>query len=274
MSETDFLLDLFELASGGGGRPARGESRCHEQMAQTAKLAELGLNFVELIHELRQPMAGIFGFAQLLAEKPNHASAAEWAGEIVEQSLRMQEMIERLRRFSRLHQVARLDWIDPRAAIDEAVSLLPRLPPGMALDVDLPPALPKVHADHHALVQIFWNLLNNARDAMAPGPDASLEDLEDWEGGGIRPLGEIRIEWSAEPGLRLRVLDQGSGIPDEVRASIFAPFVTSKGARGTGLGLYICQSLAAAQGAALKLVDVQKPFTTAFELCFDEARAD
>ena len=274
MSETDFLLDLFELASEGGGRPARGESRCHEQMAQTAKLAELGLNFVELIHELRQPMAGIFGFAQLLAEKPNHASAAEWAGEIVEQSLRMQEMIERLRRFSRLHQVARLDWIDPRAAIDEAVSLLPRLPPGMALDVDLPPALPKVHADHHALVQIFWNLLNNARDAMAQDADASLEELEDWEGEGLRPPGEIRIEWSAEPGLRLRVLDQGSGIPDEVRASIFAPFVTSKGARGTGLGLYICQSLATAQGAALKLVEVQKPFTTAFELCFDETRSD
>lgn len=295
MSETDFLLDLFELSEGTaaagdalaaaalqagsvpGATPGPGDRRCpargegapsaplHPQMVQTAKLAEIGLHFAELIHELRQPMAGIFGFAQLLAEKPGHASAAEWAEEIVEQSSRMQQMIEQLRRFCRAESAMALEWIDPRAALDEAIQLLPKMPPGVRLSLDLPPALPLVHANHRALVQVFWNLLLNARDAMAFGdlPD----DLP-------KPRGEIRVELASggAPGLALRVLDQGCGIPDRLRAAVFAPFVTSKGERGTGLGLYICRSIASALNATLDLAPARAPFATAFELRFPASR--
>lgn len=301
MSETDFLLDLFELSEGasaagdglkaamlhpdeavgeaGGMCPSPpGERRrrmvearvpmLHPQMVQTAKLAEIGLNFAELIHELRQPMAGIFGFAQLLAEKPGHPSATEWAEEIVQQSLRMQRMIEQLRRFCRAESAMTLEWLDPREALDEAIRLLPRLPPGIRLAVDLPPALPLVHANHQALVQLFWNLLINARDAMVIDElDELIDDLR-------RARGEIRVEEAdgAAPGLCLRVLDQGCGIPDQLRARVFTPFVTSKGERGTGLGLYICRNIASACGAALELVPARAPFSTAFELRFQKAR--
>lgn len=303
MSETDFLLDLFELSegaaaagdalkaamicpadasreremdvigSGRSGEPQRWRADAkralpHPQMVQAAKLAEVGLNFVELIHELRQPMAGIFGFAQLLAEKPGHPSAAEWAEEIVQQSLRMRQMIERLRRFCRAESAMTLEWIDPRAALDESIRLLPKLPPGIRLVLDLPPVLPLVHADHRALVQVFWNLLINARDAMFSGELADALP---------RPRGEIRVEMverveGGAAGFSLRILDQGCGVPDHLRSAIFTPFVTSKGERGTGLGLYICRNIAKAFSATLELASARAPFSTAFELHFQKAR--
>ncbi|MDR0965709.1 MAG: HAMP domain-containing histidine kinase [Myxococcales bacterium] len=283
MSEIDFLLDLFELTEGSApavstssaapkatsmeeASPETSANHLHARVVQTAKLAEIGLNFAAMIHELRQPMTGIYGFAQLLAEKPGDPHAAEWAEEIVQQSVRMQQKIEQLRRFSRIETFSDFDWIDPRAALDEALRLLPPTHARLRLTLDLPPELPLVHADHHALVQIFWNLLTNARDAMTSAGDPF--------DGVPHPCGDIRVETvrDSASGLVFRVLDQGRGIPDKVREQLFSPFVSSKGARGTGLGLYICRSLATALGATLTLATPHAPFITAFELRFTSIR--
>jgi two-component system, NtrC family, nitrogen regulation sensor histidine kinase GlnL len=97
------------------------------------------------------------------------------------------------------------------------------------------PSLPHIHANRDQLIQVFLNLVKNAAEALGP-------DTVD---------GEIELSTAFRPGVRLRtpgsrvpvslplefcVRDNGRGVPDDIRANLFDPFVTTK-ASGTGLGL-------------------------------------
>lgn len=277
MSETDFMLDLFEVSDLAGmsrrqtgdfliPHPAPNSSAAlHAQLLQTAKLAEIGLNFAEMVHELRQPMSSIYGFAQLVGERPESPHAAEWAQEIVLQCRRMQSMLEDLRRFCRSDAVKETEWLSPREALDAALELVPRMRPGLTISVDFPGRDVSIRANKSGLTQIFWNLILNARDAMSQR-DEEQDGADEFH---TRP-GDIQIRCRVEDGggAVFSVLDQGCGVPDEIKNSLFDPFMTTKGDRGTGLGLYICGNLATSMGATLRLGTAPEGYATCFQLAF------
>ena len=249
------------------------------ELRRTALLAEIGLNFAEMIHDLRQPLTGILGFAQLIGEHPNSSKIAAWSAEIVRESRRMQEMMERMRLFARVSSApanasfpAPSPSADPCLAAEAAIRLLPRLPPGIQLTADLPKGgAGTVAMAPDDLERLLWNLLLNARDAiLAKAPqdqDCAFSDLSLPSG-----LMLLRVSREAE-GAAVVVADQGAGIPEALRDTLFRPFVTSKGDRGTGLGLFICRKLAREAGGSLETVTPPPGFTTAFRLFLPKSGA-
>jgi signal transduction histidine kinase len=103
------------------------------------------------------------------------------------------------------------------------------LPAGVQLTVDLPRSLPRIHADPAALHRVLTNLVTNACDAM-------------------NGVGSLRITGSPQS---IEVADTGHGIALADRKRIFELFVSTKGARGTGLGLCIVQEIMRQHGGAV-----------------------
>jgi signal transduction histidine kinase/DNA-binding NarL/FixJ family response regulator len=228
------------------------------QLVHTAKLSEVGLALAQLVHDMRQPLSAISGFAQLWLEHPADSEARAWVGEIRVQATRLEQMIERLRRFvRRSEEPSTAPRDDAAQAAREAASLFHKLPPGTRLTLEISrDPMPQVVAERGALQQVFFNLLGNARDA-----------LEGREQGSIL----LRVE-PFEGGVRALVADDGTGIPPEVRGRLFEPFVTSKGEAGTGLGLFICRELVAAHGGSILEVEpAPAPFSTAFAVVLKAA---
>ena len=108
---------------------------------------------------------------------------------------------------------------------------------GVELEVDLPGALPPVAGDPRALNQVFLNLLKNAAEAFE------------------EPGGTVWVTAEAgESEIQVRFRDDGPGVPADVRARIFQPFFTTKGAgRGSGLGLSISRRIVTEHGGSLEL---------------------
>jgi len=101
------------------------------------------------------------------------------------------------------------------------------------LELSVEPALPLLALDEAQIRQVLLNLLKNAREAMPQG-------------------GRVRLGLSsADGGVLLRVVDDGSGMTEEQRARIFDPFYTTK-ARGTGLGLPLSQQIVVAHGGTIR----------------------
>ncbi|HOX45296.1 MAG TPA: ATP-binding protein [Myxococcota bacterium] len=216
-----------------------------EQLAQAGRLAELGTLSAAVFHEMNQPLVGIKGFAELLAEQLGKAEPERlqtWAQEIRKQAQRIHEL--------QLQVIGLLRKEPPRrtatplaAALDEALALFRnRLDKqGVQLTTALSADLPAALVSRQHLVQILVNLVANAMDALAEAPTKAIR---------------VAGVHDAERGrLTLVFTDSGPGVPPEVRERLFTPFFTTKGERGTGLGLFISRRLAEANGGALRLGD-------------------
>jgi signal transduction histidine kinase/DNA-binding response OmpR family regulator len=218
-----------------------------EQLAHAGRLAELGTLSAAVFHEMNQPLVGIKGFAELLCDQLGKAEPARlltWAQEIRKQAQRIHDL--------QLQVIGLLRKEPPRrtptqlaAALDEALALFRnRLEKqGVQLTTALPAELPAALVSHQHLVQILVNLVANAMDALAEAPTRSIR---------------VAGVHDAERGrLTLVFTDSGAGIPTEARGRLFTPFFTTKGERGTGLGLFISRRLAEANGGSLRLGDPQ-----------------
>ncbi len=215
-----------------------------------------------LAHEIKNPLAGIRGAAQLLKTgvKAEDAPLAELIVEETERIRRLVDRVEALgwdapvqRQAVNIHAV--LDRVRALAANGAADGLVMK----DAYDPSLPPAL----GDEDQLIQIFLNLVKNAAEAAHGRGDGR---------------GEILISTGYKHGLRLRngdgkqakgaplevrIQDNGAGVSAGLREQLFEPFVSSK-ANGTGLGLALVAKLVAAHGG---LVDFEsEPGRTVFRV--------
>ncbi|MBI5548708.1 MAG: hybrid sensor histidine kinase/response regulator [Deltaproteobacteria bacterium] len=233
-------------------------------LVQTAKLAEVGMAFAELVHELRQPLSSISGFAQLLSPASKHEELADGLREILHQCGRMETMLEGLRRFLRAgddpdgQAATKVRELDVEEALRASVALAPKMPPGVQLEVQISPDLGKVVSEAQPFSQVILNLLANARDAQAAKGPGTVLLMAEREGDGVSVV----------------IADEGTGIAPEFTGRLFEPFATTKGEAGTGLGLYICQELLATWGAEITLLSPPpRPYVTAFAVRLRSARA-
>jgi len=217
------------------------DSTAAEAMGETQAAGDLGaLRAPEVLaHEIKNPLAGIRGAAQLLARKLDERDQT-LTTLIADEVDRIAKLIDQMQTLSRrmaepvapvnLHETVRRAIAVLSAAHDAA----PRV------EEEFDPSLPPVLGSTHGLVQVLINLLSNAREACKDRTDARVivrtrfvSGLQLHGGGKGAPL-RLPIE--------LRVSDNGPGFDPAMREHMFEPFVTSKKS-GQGLGLALVRKL-------------------------------
>lgn len=209
----------------------RREDRHRHDMRRQEELARLGEMGAVMAHEIRNPLAGIKGFAQLVETAASLDLARSYAATIVGQSLRMEALVNDLLAFARSDQGKR-QQAELSTLIEECTTLL--LPEAAAhhvqIETDLPRVKTAVVVDR--VVQMLLNLMKNAIQAMPEG--------------GVMKI-ELRLKGTAAS---ITVSDTGAGIAAEHLPRIFEPFWTNK-TTGTGLGLALCRKVAEEHGGTL-----------------------
>jgi len=216
--------------------------RAESQLVQSAKMATIGEMSSGITHELNQPMnimrMGVEA-AQIRIQRgqADIASLAETLARIESQILRMSEIVNHMRIYSRQDTEGQVPF-DPYQAVREGCQLFAGQLSGVNVDlvVDVPsPNVDQGQVLGHAirLEQVILNLLSNARDAIV---ERQADDDQ-------APPGRIRAhmhEDDERASIYIAIDDNGGGIAEDVLPHIFAPFVTTKeSGQGTGLGLSI-----------------------------------
>ncbi len=200
-----------------------------------------------LAHEIKNPLSGIRGAAQLI-EEGTGSEHAELTGLIRDEADRLCALIDRMELFTDTRVLER-NAVNIHEVLDHVRGLAHA---GFARSIKFEehydPSLPQVSGRRDHLVQIFLNLVKNAAEAC---PDS----------GGLIALStafrsDVRIAAPGGAGRRhvpieVGIEDNGSGIPDHVRERLFEPFVTTKPG-GSGLGLALVAKFVADHGAAIE----------------------
>ena len=206
------------------------------------RISMLGELAVSLSHELKQPVAAIATTATacltwLKRDKPNVEQACENARNIINDSNRAIQIINRLRSFYTKGAPAERQLVDVKEVLREMLAMLRseayRYKISMRIDIADEP--PKVRADRVQLQQVLLNLMLNAIEAMRD------------TGGALTIKSELR----PDDQLVISVSDTGVGLPAEKTNEIFNTFFTTK-PQGSGMGLAITRSIVESHGGRLE----------------------
>ena len=209
-----------------------------EQLRRADRLAILGTLAAGLAHEIRNPLAPIKTFVALIPERATDTSFLVRFVEIVgAQVARIDRLVSQLLSFSRVG-VPHREEVACHGVLHDILALLAHDlgKRGIEIVTDFRAPCDRVFADRQQLEQVILNTLMNAAEAMPQG-------------------GEITVTTGHREGFfELNIQDDGPGVPLEVLARVFDPFVTTKES-GTGLGLSIAYGIVADHGGTIDIVN-------------------
>jgi signal transduction histidine kinase len=210
--------------------------RLQAQMVQSEKLVSLGQLAAGAAHEINNPLAAILGFSDLLADDPSVPEKARaTAAKIRDQARRTKTLVGNLLSFARQVPAER-SLLDINTVVNNAVQLraLDLRSGTSRVELQLESVLPGVRGDGNQLMQVFFNIISNALEAMEAATGGVLTIKT------IRDRGNVVILFS----------DSGPGLKDPHR--VFDPFYTTKPVgKGTGLGLSICFGIVQEHGGKI-----------------------
>lgn len=211
-----------------------------------------------LAHEIKNPLGGIRGAAQLLQmELDDNPELQEYTDLIIRESERVNRIIEELLNLSAARQT-RSEPVNINKLLDEIVTLHKHAVAtrGIRFKLLLDPSIPPLPGDSDLLTQLFLNLLKNAWEATVDNSEITIEtriDADYYLGfQGYRPTQLVQI----------RISDRGLGMSQTELDQVFTPFYTTKSG-GSGLGLPICQKIITDHGGFLHFNDFPEGGTTA-----------
>jgi two-component system nitrogen regulation sensor histidine kinase GlnL len=207
----------------------------------------------QLAHEVKNPLGGLRGAAQLLERQLPDRELKAYTRVIIEEADRLASLVDGILRAG---GAPKIEEVNLHRITEHVAHLIEaEKPEHVELVRDYDPSLPPVQVDRHQMIQAFLNIARNAMQAV--GKQGKLifrtRALPNFTLGGE----QHRLVLSAE------VEDNGPGIPDELKDTIFYPLVTGK-AMGTGLGLTIAQDLVSRNGGLIEFVS--QPGRTVFLL--------
>lgn len=208
-------------------------------------------------HEVKNPLAGLRGAAQLLQRRVGTEDLQSLAGLIIDEADRLATLANRL-----LHHdgAPRLVAVNIHHLLERLADLLQAEPQALKLKHDYDPSVPDLLGDADRLQQILLNLVRNAQEAGA----RTLT---------LRTRVEHGLRWGdrvLRMALRLDVIDDGPGVPASLRDTLFQPLVSGR-ADGSGLGLALSREIAREHGGELRYAS--RPGETVFSLYLPLERA-
>ncbi|GGW22363.1 PAS domain-containing sensor histidine kinase [Gemmobacter lanyuensis] len=204
--------------------------------AKTAAKSAIGMAEM-LAHEIKNPLAGISGAAQLLSMNLTPEDR-ELTDLIVEETRRIVKLLEQVEQFGNVRPPDRR-VVNIHDALDRArKSALVGFAANMRIVEEYDPSLPPTHADPDQLMQVFLNLIKNAAEA-AGGAKGTIT---------LRTRYDLSLRLRRKDGtgkalpLQVEIIDDGPGLPPGIADDIFEPFVSGK-ENGTGLGLALVSKI-------------------------------
>jgi|GEM_PF-149300 len=276
-------------------RAARAEIEGYhrERLDRAERLATLGELAASLAHEIKNPLAGIAGAVQVMADDlPAADPRKEIMHEILSQVHRLDRTVRDLLAFARPGKPD-VAPCDIHQVLDRVLFLLAESPEAKSVRIvrAYQPGIPRLDADGKQLGQVFLNLILNAVQAMPDGGSVTIATrLVDWairesvdvdqatgdRGGLSPPIHRSTIPRVDQSGwVEAAVSDTGPGIPPHILKDIFTPFVSTKH-RGTGLGLSVSRRIVEDHGGwieAESLPDRGATFRVFLPLASSDRRA-
>ena len=208
------------------------------------RLGALRTVAVGLAHEIRNPLAGMKGAAQLLRSALTDPQLVRCTDVIIREVERLDGLVEQLRELT-VPPRLQLASVNIHRVLNDVLTLERETPAWgrIALRTSFDPSLPPVHGDRAQLTQVFLNLVRNAVEALDGHGELHLVTRF-----------ESRFHVRRGPGrgrfLQVAVEDGGPGVADADRAHLFSPFFTTK-TRGSGLGLAVCHRIVSRHGGTI-----------------------
>lgn len=216
----------------------RASRKAAAQLARLEQLAAAGTVVAGVVHEAKNPLNGIVGFAQLGQGSTDPAEMREYFMLIEQDALRANALLEGMLDFTRATDGSARVSLPVNELVESALQLgRPQLALwGVTLETRLSSdPLPPIEGDANQLRQVLLNLLLNAGQAVA---EAAVK----------------RVVVTTAPGVEVVVEDSGPGLTEEAKRQAFTAFFTTKPrGQGTGLGLWVSRNLAEAHGGTLRI---------------------
>ncbi|WP_062561191.1 two-component system sensor histidine kinase NtrB [Paracoccus aminovorans] len=244
----------------GGGRLGNG------QAARSAARSAIGMAEM-LAHEIKNPLAGIRGAAQLIGMNLA-AEDRDLADLIVAESRRIVELLDQVERFG--------DTSAPRLSAVNVHDVLERVRRsasvgfgrGLRIVPEYDPSLPPALIDADQLVQVCLNLVKNAAEAIQRAGQGGTIRIRSFYDGTLRLAPTEAEPQGRSLPLQIEIEDDGPGIPETIVAEVFEPFVSGR-ENGTGLGLALVSKIITDHGAWIALDT--RPGRTVFRLSLPKA---
>ena len=209
------------------------DARRREQMARQEQMARLGELGAVLAHEVRTPLSGIKGYAQLLGERITDARSQRFAALIAQEAVRLEGLVNDLLDYARQDDPADGCALLDGQVFQDAWNMVTERggDQRVKLELSIPPGV-QVACRPERLRQLLTNLFSNAAQA-------------------IPSEGTVQVTVTEGPGtVTLKVRDTGAGFTEEAMQRAFDPFFTTR-PRGSGLGLAVCRKIVEGCGGSI-----------------------
>jgi len=207
-----------------------------------------------LAHEIKNPLGGIRGAAQLLDLELQTQELKEYTQIIIQESDRLQVLMDKMLGPNKPSKKDTLNIHEVLERVRQLVNV--ETNNNIIINTDYDPSIPDLKADKNQLIQAVLNIVQNAVQAMQNSGEILLKSR-------VRrymPIGRKRFKLIAQ----IQIIDNGPGINEELMNKIFYPMITGR-AEGTGLGLSIAQSLINQHNGLIECES--KPGNTIFTIC-------
>jgi signal transduction histidine kinase len=220
------------------------ETRYHQAMVQAERLAAIGQTIAGLSHHVKNILQGLRTGGAIVNQGLTEGDLKYLGGgwKIVEKNQgKIEELVMDMLNFSKEREPTISD-VDLNALVRDVTEVVTgrAKEKGVSLELDIDQNLPPCPADHEGIHRSLLNLVGNALDAV--------EDVESPRVT-VATRGEADGAW-----VRVEVRDNGTGVAAEKLNEIFRPFVSTKGARGTGLGLAVSRKTVREHGGDIVVV--------------------
>jgi len=224
------------------------QSNLQKLVAEREHLSAFGRIAAGVAHEVKNPLGGIRGAAEILASRASEPKTLDAAELIVREVDRIAALVDDLMIFTH-GESARFALLNLHRILDDVLDLLVMDPLGSSVSVEreYDPSIPDMLGDADRLTQVFMNLARNALQAMEGAPGTLVITT--------RMLLDRRLtteDGEPFPALLVELADTGPGMTEDVLEKLATPFFTTR-AGGTGLGLAVSRHWVAQHGGTLRI---------------------